>query len=595
MRPIGSIITHRFVREGLLISFIVSFLIGLQALLTPRIHDIRYIYGNKTEQVSTAQVSIPVRPKQQVMEGWATVDLQPWQSTILSVSGDDCVSELEINGRIVTEIPPCSIRLSGKHYDFESYLQTGSNAIHITINDQRGVRIGFSIEVSQRSLSMKILNLITMMLVTMWIFTLASRTFLKHQPGMQVLLGAGFLLRALYVSGPSSMARTYDTDSHIDYIQYMIQHWSVPPAALGWELHQGPLYYFLMAIIMKISYLLGYGNQTSISWIMYASFLLSCLTLGAAAWCALLLFPEENRRKSMLVFFSLVTFFPGLFFFTSRINNDVLFQLLSFIFLGCLLTWWKNGKTSWLVTASVVVGLGFITKANAFLFAPILLICIVFRTSTPMKLRYRWILLAAGVILTIAGWYLAIRYFENDFVRLMAPGNGMHPGLAVSNTVSNYLTFNPFDIVYQPYANAWDESTGRQYFWVFLFKTSLFGEFLYPKNLLLVSRILSVLFMGALAMAALGIGRSIKKNDMYLIPLLVCLIIILEGAFGYRWLHPAASNQDFRYSLLLLPLLSYFAVRATEILGKVGMFLRAWLLAFSVCCLWFLFFLSTQA
>jgi hypothetical protein len=44
---------------------------------------------------------------------------------------------------------------------------------------------------------------------------------------------------------------------HIDYVQYMFTHWSVPPAQGGWEFYQPPLYYFLSALWMQAGQLLG--------------------------------------------------------------------------------------------------------------------------------------------------------------------------------------------------------------------------------------------------------------------------------------------------------------------------------------------------
>lgn len=589
------VIGNRFVREGCFVTLFLMLLISLQSLVCPKIYDIHYMYAGEMTDITYFPVAIPVIPEQKEIEGWTSVNIHPWQTKVFHVSGDDCLTELEVNKKKVKEIPNCRIGLRGKDIDLSNYVHIGRNEFHVKAADSHGARIGFSIESSQKSLLFIITNIFALFVLIGWIFSLFSRTLLKNQPEMSMLLGAGFLIRALYVSGPSSMARTYDTDGHIEYIQYMMQNWHVPPAAIGWEFHQGPLYYFLMAIVMKIVQILGFGGSSTTGWILSTSLLASCLTLGAAAWCALVLFPEISRRKTLIVFFAIIAFFPGLLFFCSRINNDVLLQLLGFLFLGCLLTWWKNGKTSWLLMSSIVIGLGFLTKANSFLFAPILLICILFRPSTSLSVRLRWVFQLFGVITLMAGWLLVIRYLEDDFIRLFAPGNGMNEGLSVPNTVSTYLVFNPMEIVAQPYASAWDDSTGRQYFWMFLFKTSLFGEFSYPKNLFLVSRILVVLLMGGLAMSIAGIMKAVRNNDRYLIPLLVSTIIITEGAFGYRWLHPAASNQDFRYSFLLLPLLTYFAVRSMEGKETWRIVLRTWLLAFVCCCLWFLFLLSIQA
>jgi len=587
------VIGNRFVREGCLLTFIVGLLLTLETLMGPQMYDIRYSGNGVMNHAAHFPVSIPVTQNVAMMEVWAKMNLHPLQTKILRIGGNDCVLELSINGQKVTSVQNCSVGVHGKDIDLSSYLQSGENELHLTIKNIGGMVLRAWIGSPRRIFPFNILHILCMALITGWIFSIFTRTLLKKQSRMTELLALGFELRALYAWNTFYTTRSYDASQHIDYVHYVMQHWVIPPAKLGWEFHQAPLYYFLMAIIMKMSVLLRFSVDTAILAMQYFSFVLSCLTLAAAAWCALLLFPNVQQRRSQLLYFGIVTFFPGLLMFASRISNDALFQLISFLFLGSLLTWWKAGQTRWLVATSTVIGIGLLIKATSILFIPILLICILFRPLTTVSQKYTWIWQTIAILIVIAGWLFMVRFLGNDLSRVVAAGNiGALSQLAIPNTFSTYLAFNVSDVLAHPYANAWVDIGGRQRFWEFIFKTSLFGGFSYLENIVHISRILLILFMGSLMISVVGTVRAIKVKDSHLIPLLVSLLIILAGAVFYRFLHPLASNQDFRFSLLLLPLLAYFAVLATETKRKYSSTMRAWLIAFMAMCGLFILLVS---
>src|SRR5260370_34158522 len=65
--------------------------------------------------------------------------------------------------------------------------------------------------------------------------------------------------------------------------------------------------------------------------------------------------------------------------------------------------------------------------------------------------------------------------------------NGTYPyttnsELSVKNNLNNFLYFDINTYITKPFTNTWTDEGGRQYFWNFLLKSMLFGEFsfLYP-------------------------------------------------------------------------------------------------------------------
>lgn len=586
---VASVFHSRLLKEGCLVLFAVALLLTLEALVSPRIYDVRYRYPVKGHSANVLPISIPVTQPQAPMEVWATVYLYPFQSTKFSVRGDDCLTNFDVNGTPVIFAPKCSAGAPKSTVGLKNYLQQGKNDLHFRIKDVYGGSIGLSIVPSAENLVIFILRLLQLFIPFFWLAVIVRRSLGSRYRDLNRILVAGFLLRFLYVAATAYNVRNHDVDAHIEYIQFVSQFWTVPPAAHGWEFHQGPLYYFLTAPLLSLSTLLGHSKEIGYQWIQNLSLLLSCMTLTAIAWCGSVLFDREQERRSLLLFTALMAFFPGLIMFASRINNDILFQLIAYTFLGSLLVWWKNGSRQWLIITSIVIGLGFLTKANAYLFAPVLLICIVFRSGTDTKSKFRQIAIACGIVVLMAGWLMIIRYMEHDFSRLFLRGDGMNPALRITQSWRNYMTFLPWSIVQSPYVYLPSTMIERGYFWMFFFRTSLFGEFIFSGDtIVFVSRVMVLLAMGMLITVASGLYQRIRQYDAYVIPLIVCLIIVLESAIAYVILHPSAPNQDFRFSLLILPILGYFAVSGSSGNGILPKILRAWLWSFVIVSIAFI-------
>jgi len=576
-----------YVREAAIVLLAVMLLILTEVLLTPQMKNVRYQYAGLPYSAESMPLAVTVKPAYQTLEAWGTLEIFPLQSTHFTVIGDDCLAQLNVNGVRVINTSECKYNQHDPILELGPYLHPGVNDIHIVARDIRGQKIGFSFIASSTRPLIQILRFLIALFPVVWLGTIVHRTIGRTMPEIAEIMYVGLILRLLYMFITPYAVRGYDTSAHIQYIEFVTEHWSVPLASRGWQFHQGPLYYFFTAPLLYISMLFDNTKMIGMQLIQNTSMMMSCLSVFGIAWCGTILFSPTTERRSLFLFTAFVALFPGTLMFASRISNDVLYHLIAITFLGTLLYWWRNGKTRWLSLSAFVIGLGFLTKANTYLFLPILWICAIFRPNTSLTLRIRWIAISGIIVTMMSGWLLAKRYQERDFLRLMAPGNGMHQTLNVATTPATFLTFNPFDIISKPYFNPYDDSSGRQYFWMSFFKTSLFGEFSYPTKMILLSRILATLLLGCVLMSFIGIVQSIRRQEDFLIPLLVTLIIIVEGSIGYRALHASASNQDFRFSILVLPVLAFFAIKGAESQGFIGQLMRAWLQAFVVVATFF--------
>ncbi len=566
----------------------IGFVLFLQKLYTPIISDIRYTFMNGTQETEMMPVSL-MSKKGEMIEGWITVSFRPMQGTIFQIYGDDCISELEINGIAMlpkTQKTLCSFpHTNAGHIDLRGFLHQGENIVYLKVRDLHGVKIGFSLTPSTFDPIVMMLRLLLFLPLLYLLFALTAKILLQQSPALVSILSAGFLLRIFYTAITPYTFWNYDTTQHIQYIEHMTHEWSVPIAYMGWEFHQGPLYYFLMAILLKTSLVLSLGKTVALEWIQSSSLVLSCITFVLAVWCGTILFHPKKQFKSLSLFTLIMACFPGIVYVASWINNDVLYQVIAFAFLGCLLMWWKEEeKETWLLATSVIIGLGFLTKGNAYLFLPALWTCVALKSTWSVERRIRLILLSGSIVMIMAGWLLALRYSQNDFVRLLAPGNTMSSALPHQSLAKSFLTFNPLSIITNPYTATFSDApgTGRAFFFVFLFKSSLFGENAISSSASIreIAQVLSALLIGCLMLSFAGMIRSIRSKDIFFLPVFVLLSWIMAGAIAYRLLHPASSNQNFRFSILLVPLLAYFAVLATEGRGKIALFSRAWIMAF---------------
>ncbi len=504
-----------------------------------------------------------------------TFKLSPLQSTLFRVNDYMCLAHLRING-----IALPSLCRYGKPYDIElaPYLHGGKNTLQIVIIKQARYPTAFDIYPSPHDPVLLWVGLTAILLIASCAFELFRTSIGREQYWLTNIFALGMSLRVVYVFVTVFWLRSYDMDGHFEYIRFMLSHFSVPPATLGWETHQPPLYYLITAVLLGISHLAAWSDTQSWDFTQQLSLWLSVASLGVSMWIGTLLFRKESEWRELLIFGTMMAAFPLMIEFSSRINNDILSLFLAVNFLGCLLLWWRDPTLRRLLIASLVISLGFLTKANAYLFIPILWVCISLRPDVRFKKKLQMIALSAVVIATVSGWLLALRYFQHDFIRLFTYGNGMHFSMNVPTTWKTFLLFNPLHVLLQPYVDTRVDATGRAFFWVFFFKSSLFGEFTFPVPLL-ISRIVAGLTMGTVGLCIIGFFHACRRRSEFIIPMVVTTTVLLAGAIAYRGLHPSAGNQDFRFSILLLLPLAWLALQA-KIPGRFGQAVtQSWIVA----------------
>lgn len=366
-------------------------------------------------------------------------------------------------------------------------------------------------------------------------------------------LGLGMLVRVHYAWVTPPDVRGHDQGAHLEYVEYVYRYGAMPDWRGGIEFYQPPLFYFLAAGVVRAS-----GAARSLPEALFVlqslSVVLSGLALVAALWIGHLLFPDEGDGWRRGLYALLFALFPATVIDVSgRINNDVLLHALSIVYIGCLLRWWTRKTPRDLAVVGLVLGVGLLTKASFLVLgaAATLLLLSLGGASWRRKLT----LLAAlwGIALALSGWCYVLRFGAQGQRRLVANAdfpavrafNDAH--MRVPNDPRSWLTFSPPALIEQPYNNPWNDSSRRDHFLEFLFRSALFGEHDFGPALRPLAVSIVVLALLAVPVVGAGLLASLRNRPDVGWPLLLITGLSLAGLVAHRMELPYSSNQDFRF------------------------------------------------
>ena len=505
---------------------------------------------------------------------------------------DDCLQRLNVNGTSVNDpsIPFCDYS-KGKILNLGPQLHAGKNPIKAVIHNNGGSAV-FLIQPSWTDAAIVFPMILASIACACCVALLLSYRKKNSRPAALVLL---FILatfvRIFYLAVTPHWIRGHDTDGHIEYIHYLLTHWTLPAPDAGWELWQPPLYYMLSALWTIPFRLSGFSESMELFWLQILSLLLSLWTLLLIVQIGKRIFATERQQETPLsLFFALIAFVPGLTMLSARINNDALEVPLAFLAVLLLLEWWKSGKRTVWLWCIVVISLAILSKSNALLLLPVAFICLVIKNKWEWKRTLIDGCAGLLIVAVLAGWFTVYRHLlSTGQDPLVGNTSTLNSGLVVANGPSAYVTFNPVAMVHNPYNSPWEDAARRQYFWEYLYRSAFFGEFSFGEDRkTLASWIL--LFSFPVFLLTAWTWLSGWKRWKELLPLLLLSIILPVGHAVFRFRYPSASSQDFRYILpLLLPIAAFatlFWTRLQEGIGKRSLLIC--LQTFIVLCAVFL-------
>jgi hypothetical protein len=505
----------------------------------------------------------------------------------LNISPDDCIQEVFVNGKKVplNGIGNLCDYSNGVKFDFSKYVSNGLNHFEVRIINSHGgpggVRIVMPFEGFRGLFLMHYVFALLFLLSTALILKKLKFKFIAI---LIILLGIAVRLILYTHTGP--MTNAYDFYGHLDYIKIISEEKRLPQGDECWECYQPPLYYIAFAAVKNIAD--RYEPSLTNRILQQISLLLSfaCVALGVALIINLF---RNGTRAYLTALVSVL--WPGFVLAAPRISNDILFYFGSMFCMLFAQRYWRTHKNSDMLLASVGVSLALAGKSNGIAILGAWVVIYILSTVSFLKIGSLRVLFASVFIIALSfgfsNYKMIADIFKGNNVKLVENSGGLPGGLKVKNTAGNYLYFDLRDYLLEPYVDPYKDEGGRQYFWNYALKTSLFGDFkLWNTNTgRMFATALSILAL-FIFMLALWSIIHVKFNDF---PPLLFIVFLFVALICHRVINPYSCSNDFRYVFPVLFPLTYFSVRGIQILQDSRLRILSYMALLTFASLSFLF------
>ena len=529
-----------------------------------RVSDVTVSYNNQTRPITLPYLKGSenrVRTFQIAMH----VSHGRFGSGRFHVVPDDCLDALSVNGRSVdlSGIPRgrmCDYN-NGFEIDLGGYLHPGENEVLSVLQDHSGKR-GFDLRpvISEPiALFFKFSLIFLAMLASLHIMQR-----LQFPRVITLLFGVGMAVRILYLYDTAWDQRSFDVVGHLRYIIYIAEHGWIPEPDFCWTCYHPPLYYMLAAAVYKIGILM-FSKEIVLKLLQAFSLVISS---GFLIFMLLILKNFVKMRAALIASSALLIFLPSMVIHSVRIGNDV---LLYFTYAGALffyLKWLQTGRG--LVMSTLFAAAAVFAKSNGVVILGVLGLSFLLRTVLAKDWRgqFRTIAVMALIYGAIVVTAVGIHKIRSD-KGVVGNAQSLNHALFVPNTAVNYLYFDPRIALTEPFADAWHNGVGREYFWNYFMQTALFAQMMHPDHLRSLGQSMSFLFL-SLVLAATAALLFLRREELAeYAPFLLNGILMAAAAVYIRVLIPASSSNDFRYSMpLLISLAVFFAYFLTRVRAK---------------------------
>lgn len=550
---------------------------ALSTLTDRPIYDINVAIDDKPPQEIT---ELPYRNFDEGKQYVYRFTLDGVDHTYWRIIVDDKVNAIRVNGQTVdlSDIPPKALKdwKYGFQMGFAEHLISGQNHFEI-ITENFGGRAGFEV----LSLGLGESGWLTQFLFTLG-FVLCCIPLINAINGAraQAIFVAAIALIAYYNSYTGYLENTHDVKAHLEYIEFILTNGHPPPPHGGWEYHQPPLYYLIAAPLYAAGEKFTWLHKYELLQLM--SNFCSAISLFFAYKIICINFTRP--RLYGLVAFAIICFWPSGFIHASRIGNDALYYCLTIISLYFTLRWWNEKQNHLAYWAAFFIACTIMTKSNGLIsiavFGVLLLQhCISQNWPTPNFKTwplyvFSCLILFAGVLVSLGDnvYYL---FSEEKFNTLLGDShNSLNGKLFVGNELRNYTIFDLQNFYEEPFAHPWSDIGGRQYFWNYLLKSSLWGEFIFTKDHhIKYAGITGMIYLALLLLVVRG-GMLLARSKPYQ-PYFWLIFFSFVSLISFKIQSPASPHGDFRFIFPIILSLAVLYAKPMELascgrLGKVS-------------------------
>lgn len=564
------LIALRELRLTVGILLLMALLLGLLRLTEVQPREVRLISSQGAVPI-TLPFQFPIAPAEAVIAYRGVVERGLLAPPRLRIWGDDCLEQLEIDDRPIPLPADSRCNWQRGFVVEDAALTAGDHRFALQVRNIGGnttLNLGTDGSPSPwrlRTWLQAALILLPLLLLGRWL----RRSDLTPALGWMLMGSLLLQLALLLVTPPQELS--YDVEGstgHLGYVRYILENHALPSPLGGWEFHQPPLYYLAGAAIYGTAQATGLADPGAA--LQFLSLCLFGVFLFASLRALELLLPD---RRLLLPIAAVLLFWPSGVIHSIRIGNDVASYALFALTLLHLLRWHLGEQQRAFGWAVLFATLALLTKSSGLTLFALIGLALLYRTfiehAEPRWPR-RLLLLGAG-----AGAAFLLGYTDNLLAWLDNPQSDLlmgdavraiNPGLAVDGSAAHFFAFDPKSFFGEPFTDTWRDGFGRQEFWNFLMKSSLFGEFAFQfpgarPLALLMGDLLLAMALFTLAGILLMQRSDWKRAAIPLVYLMLGLALLI--AFKSRI--PISSHGDFRLIYpLLLPLLYFHALATTQ-------------------------------
>lgn len=395
------------------------------------------------------------------------------------------------------------------------------------------------------------------------------------------------ITRFFYLSYTPYDTRTHDVvGGHLDYIKYLIEHRTVPSSTDCWECFQPPTYYVISSAVYWLAESAGVNNPYFYLQLLSLLFFLIFLFFGIKTISTLNIERNTTRIAALLI-----AFWPSGIIHSVRIGNDALLYLFYAIGFYFLIKWVQEENKKWFYLSLLFSVLSMLTKSNGFMLTFVISTVFIYKWITNRKQNNGFSYIKNSLIFVVvlligssmALYMPMINYKKNDSKSkdfIIGNIHALNGALLVENKPINYLLFDFKTFIKKPFMNPWSDETGRQYYWNYLLKSSLFGEFSdfgKNKNIGTIAQALSLLFTFFIVYSVIMLfllfknKKTLPEKNKKIFPIIfISIIIPLLILTITRMKHPFSAQADFRYIFpTIIPLSYLYAVGLENLKNKI--------------------------
>ena len=376
-----------------------------------------------------------------------------------------------------------------------------------------------------------------------------------------VLLALGIVVRLIYAGyfGSESYKNydhytvfqyTHDSIYHIEYIQSVAEHLSLPAVEKGLEYPQQPFYYILAGILYRFLNFLYFSEEEILTVIVWLSALFSIGTL-VFAYLLSKKVTEQGWVQSFIV--GLMAFTPAFIYQAGMIGNDPLCTFLSAGAFYFLVRYIQDEKIKYFITAVSLATLASFTKISSgtiFLMILFALIYKYFYKNQKQLLKMIFVVFAIGFMCLGVMLYRAYLPWSGKF-RFVESYTYEHQKTEPGR-LSYFLTFNYPKLAEEGQSFVFGNKDVARTLPTFLYGSFLFGEYSFTNitdNYPFIKALMQFIILTGL-LFPIGIIANffyVKKWTLIDYVSIFGIGINLITLISFLIKYSAVCNSDFRY------------------------------------------------